>query len=146
MNGIVIYFEFGGTAERFAKKIADKCCFYTQSVRMKRSEGNISGKFNAEFEDFEVNYDNYDIIVFGFPVELNSFMPALKRFYGKYPLRNKKIAAFSVNTSGKKENFLRQAVIFFRKNKILKAQRFHVEKLSEESVNHLVSIFCRGLY
>ncbi len=146
MRGIVIYFSFDGKVEKFAKKVADKCCYLALPISLKKSAGNLTGKFDAEFEDFEVNYDDYDIIIFGFSDELNSFMPALKKFYGKYPLRKKSIATFSINSKGERENFLRQVVFFFKKNKIVKAQRIRLEGLGEQSITHLANIFCRGLY
>ena len=40
------------------------------------------------------NINSYDIIVIGTPVWANSYVPAIKTFMAKYPLKNKKIALY----------------------------------------------------
>ena len=114
VKGIVIYFTLGGTTEKFAKKVADRCGFYTYQVNLKKSMGNLNGKYNPQLEDFEINYDDYDIVVFGFSVMLRSFIPALKKFYRQHPISGKKIATFSI-FHGREENSLLQVVHFFKK-------------------------------
>lgn len=47
-----------------------------------------------EIENFDINFDNYDVVFIGTPVWVGTFAPPLRTFFNKIKLLNKKIVLF----------------------------------------------------
>lgn len=62
---------------------------------------NAMRKKKPELQPIDINFDNYDFIVFGTPVWAGTFAPAFNTFFEKYPsIKGKNIALFCCHGGG----------------------------------------------
>ena len=57
-------------------------------------------KQKPELEPFNVNLDDYDLLVFGTPVWAFTFTPALRSFFSRFSVEHKKVAVFCCHEGG----------------------------------------------
>ena len=111
MKTLLVYYSLEGNSKYVAEKIKE---YEEEEVTLlelnpvkKYPTGAVSKFFwggksavmgeKPELEDYSVNLDEYERVIFGFPVWASRFAPPLKTFVdeNRDELKNKKIAAFA---------------------------------------------------
>ena len=124
MRDLIVYYSFEGNTEYVVEKLcastgADKLCL----VPKKAYKGEGFTKFiwlgrsavmaaKPELEDYDVDPDSYDRIIFGFPVWASNITPPIRTFVleNKEKLKGKKIAAFACQSgNGAQKAFVKLA-------------------------------------
>lgn len=119
MRVAVIYWSFEGNTRSIAKKIADKFSADIYELNVKNNKLPKSGFFKyfwggkqvfmketPELINFDINVDDYDVIFIGTPVWSFTYAPALRSFFKKYNITNKKVALFCSHSGGSKNTIL----------------------------------------
>ena len=106
MKSLIVYYSLEGNTKFIAEEIAREIdCDVIQLKLQKElpSKGFmkylLGGKqvvFNEKpaLEPFNINIDNYDLIIMGTPVWAGKFASAFNTFFSKISLKNKKIVLF----------------------------------------------------
>jgi len=117
MKTLVVYYSLTGNVEFIAKNIARIANADLLSLKTKE-EVNPKGlmkifqggkqvlmKNEPELLPYDIDVNNYDLIMIGTPVWAWSFAPALRTFFKKTLIRNKKIILFCCHGGGKGKVF-----------------------------------------
>jgi flavodoxin len=117
MKTLIVYYSLEGNTDFIAKKLASEMDADLERLKPKNDiEGKSFKKFfwggkqvlfgeMPELESFELNLEEYDLIIFGTPVWAGSFTPAFKTLFSKYSFENKRVAVFCCHDGGKGKIF-----------------------------------------
>ncbi len=120
MKDLVVYYSLEGNTEYVADKI--KSCTGADTLRLipkKAYHDKGFAKFfwggksavmaeKPELEEYHVDLDHYERIIFGFPVWASNFTPPLRTFIeeNRDALKGKRFAAFACQSGGGAEKAL----------------------------------------
>ena len=107
MNTLIVYYSHDGNTDSVAKKIASACGFDT--LRLSPAKAYPEHGFRKFFwggksavmaetpalEPYTFHTDDYDRILFGFPVWAGNVTPPIRTFVKEQDLSGKRIAAFA---------------------------------------------------
>jgi len=114
---LIVYYSLEGNTEFLAKKLQEKLgADILKLVPKKDINKDKATKYfwggkqvflsNApELNDYEVNLEEYEVIIFGTPVWAFTYNPAIKSFIEKQNVKDKKIAMFCCHEGGKGKVF-----------------------------------------
>ena len=118
MKTLIVYYSMGGNTAYAAEQIAGACGFETLRLEpVKKYPDRGFRKFfwggksavmaeTPELEPYTFTADNYDRIIFGFPVWAGNVTPPIRTFIKENDLRGKRIAAFACQSgSGAEKAF-----------------------------------------
>jgi len=114
MKKLIVYYSMEGNTEYVVDKIKGKLEADTLRLIPKKAYHDKGlAKFlwggksammaeKPELEDYSVNLENYDMIIFGFPVWASNITPPLRTFIedNKEALKGKQFAAFACQSGG----------------------------------------------
>ena len=118
MKTLIVYYSLEGNTEYVAKKIADVCGFDSlRLVPVKKYPDSGFKKFlwggksavmaeTPVLEPYTFDTDNYERIVFGFPVWAGNVTPPIRTFVKDNDLKGKRIAAFACQSGSGAEKAL----------------------------------------
>ncbi len=130
MKKLVVFYSFEGNTRFIAENIAQEIDADLLELRPKKdvkSKGfmkyfwggrQVVMKATPKLESFDVNPQDYDILFIGTPVWAFSYAPALKSFFEKIHLADKKIAIFCC-CQGIKGRALEKMKESLKKNEII---------------------------
>ena len=160
MKTLVVYFSLEGNTEYVAEMIKEKTgADLLRLVPKKAYHDKGFAKFfwggksavmaeSPELEPYDVTLENYDRIVFGFPVWASNFTPPLRTFIeeNKEKLGGKKIASFACQSGAGAEKAFAKLAKCIGIESIEKTAVFidPKEKASEEK-NEQILEFCKIL-
>lgn len=109
MNGIVIYYSYGGNTRRVAEEIRNKLNLdiveletvkpYTGSYNEVVDQGQreVNRGFMPKIKPVKIDFSQYDVVILGSPVWWYTFAPAMKTFLNSADLSGKKVYPFATN-------------------------------------------------
>lgn len=113
MKVAVIYYSFEGNTKKVAERIANKFNADIYELREVDSKIPKNGflkyfwggkqvvtKDKPDLEELNIDLNNYDILFIGTPVWAFTYSPAIRSFFSKYVIRNKKIGLFCCHSGG----------------------------------------------
>ena len=112
MKKLVIFYSFEGNTKFISENIADEIGAdilelkpvkeITRNKVLKFVAGGRQAtmKIEPEIEIFDINPQDYDLIFIGTPVWAWTFAPALRTFFSKTKIENKKIGLFCCHGGG----------------------------------------------
>ena len=109
MKTLIVYYSLQGNTDYAAKRIAENIgadtlrLFSKKAYKDKGFSKFLSGGRSAikeetpELEDYSANLDDYDRVIFGFPVWASNIAPPLRTFIAEHQaeLQKKELAAFA---------------------------------------------------
>ena len=145
---LVIYYSLEGNtkyaAEIIAKEIgADTLRLEPVKDIKNNAVKNLTGgkdviaKKEPELKPFNVNIQEYDILIIGTPVWAGNFVPAVRTLLSKYNIEDKKIALFSCHAGGKGKTLENMKEILSAKNTVIGMNDF-IEPLKEKNDEEIV--------
>lgn len=158
MKTLIVYYSLEGNTEYAAGKIASTLSADTLRIEPKKAYPNSGvrkffwgGKSavmaeTPELLPYEFNADDYDRIIFGFPVWASNVTPPIRTFVKENDLKGKRIAAFACQSgAGAEKAFGKlKAALGIEK---LEAELILIDpkaKPSEEN-ERKINAFCEGL-
>ncbi|OQY09330.1 MAG: hypothetical protein B6I28_03290 [Fusobacteriia bacterium 4572_132] len=114
---LIVYYSLEGNTEFLAEKLQEKVgADILKLVPKKDIDKSKATKYlwggrqvflskTPELDDYELNLEEYEIIIFGTPVWAFSYTPAIKSFIKKEKIQNKRIAIFCCHEGGKGKIF-----------------------------------------
>ncbi|RLF57222.1 MAG: flavodoxin [Thermoplasmata archaeon] len=115
MKKLVVFYSYEGNTKFIAKTIAesiDADVLELKPVKEMNSKGfmkfiwggqKVIMKQKPELNPFNFNPVDYDVLFIGTPVWAFTYTPALRTFFSKIKLENKKIAIFCCHEGGMKK-------------------------------------------
>ncbi|CAH2214039.1 flavodoxin family protein [Tepidibacter aestuarii] len=112
MRKLVIYYSLEGNTKLLSQTIAQNLDADILEIKPKyevKRKGfmkylwcgkSVFMKEKPELERIEINIDEYDLLIIGTPVWAGTFTPALRTFFDKYNIKNKKIFLFCTHNGG----------------------------------------------
>jgi len=117
MKKLVIFYSFEGNTRHIAENIAEAVGADLLELKPKKDVSSsgfmkffwggrqvVLGK-KPELNEFDKNPEDYDVIFIGTPVWAFTYAPALRSFFSKICIKNKKIALFCCNGGNKGKTF-----------------------------------------
>ncbi len=113
MKSLIVFYSLEGNTRFIAQTIAEEIkgdILELKPVNDIKQKGfmrylwggkQAMSKKIPELKPFDKNPNDYDLIVIGTPVWAFTFAPALRAFYSKNKIQNKKIALFCCHGGGK---------------------------------------------
>ncbi|WFD11665.1 flavodoxin family protein [Tepidibacter hydrothermalis] len=112
MKKLVIYYSFEGNTKLLSQIIAQNLDADILEINPKdevKRKGfmkylwggkSVFMKEKPELEPISIDIDEYDLLIIGTPVWAGTFTPALRTFFDKYDIKNKKIFLFCTHNGG----------------------------------------------
>ncbi len=106
---LLVYFSYNGNTKMIANMIKEKVDCDVLELKPKipystdyqsvvdEFQNNETAKTTTELQKYNINLDNYDIIIVGSPVWWYSITPVIRTFLKSNNLSNKKIIPFATN-------------------------------------------------
>ncbi len=139
MKTAVIYYSYTGNTKKYVEKISNylEC----ELIEIKPKDdlkvqgfkllviGGRKALFNEvpELQPYNFNADDYDLIIFASPVWAFKYAPALRGFFKKEVIKNKKVSYFSTHQGGpgKIDTYFEEAL---EGNEIIKGANVNIKK------------------
>lgn len=109
MKNLIVYFSIFGSTKKFAEMVHGKVggdLYELKPIRpygtdykglMSFSKKEVDGGILTEFEDLNIDINNYDNIFVGYPMWWYTYPPILKNFFKKYDMTGKTIIPFNTH-------------------------------------------------
>lgn len=109
MKTIVIYYGYGNHTKMIAERIKEKIGCEILEIQPKipystdyqtvvdETEDNLESRKTPEIKDFDINLDEYDMVILGTPVWWYTITPPIRTFLTKYDLSGKTVIPFATN-------------------------------------------------
>ena len=109
MRNLIVYFSIFGSTKKFAEMVHDKVggdLFELKPIRpyetdykglMSFSKKEVDEGILTEFEDLNIDINDYDNIFVGYPMWWYTYPPILKNFFKKYNMKGKTIIPFNTH-------------------------------------------------
>ncbi len=138
----VIYYSYSGNTKRYVEKISDYLECELIEIKAK-DEIKVKGfksyivcgrkvlfKEVPELLPYDFNADDYEFIIFASPVWAFTYAPALRAFFEKEKIKNKKVSYFSTHQGGpgKINKYFEEAL---EGNDITKGTNVNIKKSDE---------------
>lgn len=117
MKIAVIYYSLEGNTKSVAEKIKEKFnadIYELKEIKQKSNKTEFSKYFwhgkqvvmkeSPELKLLNLNIEAYDVIFVGTPSWVGTYTPALRTFFKKYNIKNKKIGLFCCHGGGPRKN------------------------------------------
>ena len=106
MKSLVVYYSFEGNAKLIGDAIAEEISSDVLELQLKveidkkeymkeyLGEKQVLMKTTPLLKPYELNLDDYDLLIIGTPVWSGTFAPAIRTFFAQHEIKNKKIGLF----------------------------------------------------
>ena len=106
MKVLVVYYSFEGNVKLIGDAIAEEINADILELKLKveiekkeymkeyLGEKQVLMKTTPLLKPYEVNLDDYDLLIIGTPVWSGTFAPAIRTFFAQHDIKNKKIGLF----------------------------------------------------
>lgn len=150
MKNLIVYYSVSGQTRYVADIIKEqlKCDVFEIKTKEEIKPGVFSRYYKGtkamfssvlpELKPYDINIDDYDRIIFGFPNWGSNFPPAVKAFIEQNDFSGKKIYLYTTYVARGGSKCLENAAKYFRSSSVEEIGKFSLpkskdkEKLSEE--------------
>ncbi|MEY8001437.1 flavodoxin family protein [Clostridium sp. Mt-5] len=117
LSTLVVYYSLEGNTKMMAETISKEIGGDTLRLETKkaisphgvmkfiRGGGQVIFKKEPELVKYDINPEDYDVLFIGTPTWAGNFAPALRTFFSKTNLKDKKIALFNCNGGQRGKTF-----------------------------------------
>ncbi len=112
MKTVIIYYSYTGTTKKYVEKMKELIdCDLVEikpkkDIKSKGFASYITGGFQSmkkespELMDYDFKRDDYDFFIFASPVWAYTYAPALRSFFEREEIKNKKVSYFYTHKGG----------------------------------------------
>lgn len=149
MKNLIIYFSIFGSTKKFAEMVHDKVggdLLELKPIRpyetdykglMTFSKKEIDNKILTEFEDLNININDYNNIFVGYPMWWYTYPPILKNFFQKYNMEGKTIIPFNTHEGSGDGNTYDMIRNDLKKSKVLEGLAIRGGDVSDKQKNKI---------
>ena len=149
MKNLIIYFSIFGSTKKFAEMVHDKVggdLLELKPIRpyetnykglMTFSKKEIDNKILTEFEDLNININDYNNIFVGYPMWWYTYPPILKNFFQKYNMEGKTIIPFNTHEGSGDGNTYDMIRNDIKKSKVLEGLAIRGGDVSDKQKNKI---------